>query len=85
MDNAIVTEPYSKEDVCSIPSVADVTVHGKEKGFVMDKNWQRGYLKELTELVLKIADESGEGGVPEYLKEHRPAKFAAKTILELTE
>ena len=80
LDNCLISEPYTAEDVCLLPSQAEDAK--REEGHdsqVRDAAWQTAYLDELAQFIITVV-ESGVN-VPEYLSNNRPEKYKPELLL----
>ena len=65
LDNSLINEPYSKEDLCLLPRADNV---------VRNNVWQEAYLEQLTQQILAVAENASDD-VRAYLREHRLPQF----------
>jgi len=50
--NTLISEPYVKEDVCLLPSLAADAQREGTDALVRDSPWQEAYMAELTQQIL---------------------------------
>ena len=82
LENTIITEPYTREDVQKLPSISPRAELGPDghTNEVRHSEWQKNYMQELTQLVLTTVEE-GQADIPAYLRAHRPDKFKPEVLL----
>ena len=74
LDNTLISEPYTKEDACHLPSPLEA------ESVVRTKEWHQAYMQDLTDQVLSVVESCGDD-VPSYLRENRSARYAPLVIL----
>lgn len=84
LDNTIVSEAYTMEDVQQLPSKSPQAQQEGEEPQVRNREWQATYLQELTQHLISIVEGAKHGDVPAFLKANRLAKFEPTKLLDLT-